>query len=394
MLIYLPKISIQLLNIGQNLTKLTKLKRIYITALNDLVTDNRVHKVACTLLESGSKVTVVGIQKKHSLTIENRPYQTKRFRLFFKNGPAFYLEFNIRVLLYLLLRKFDYIVSNDLDTLLGSFYASKLRLKTLVYDSHEYFTELPELVNREFPKKIWKLLESKILPKLKYTYTVSESIAKTYKKQYGIEMKVVRNVPYKISTGLKDESIKNGTKQILYQGSLNIGRGLEHMIDAMEFLDDTKLHIIGDGDITEDLKERIIKKGVADKVELMGRIPFDELPSITNKADLGIALEENIGLNYYYALPNKLFDYIQARIPVLVSPFPEMQKIVNKYEIGTVYDHKTPEALAEKIIEVFKLKNRYNKWKKNTSKAAEELCWENEKIILKEVYNNAGLIFN
>ena len=369
------------------------MKRIYITALNDLVTDNRVHKVACTLLESNSKVTVVGIQRRRSSPIENRRYQTKRFRLLFKNGPAFYLEFNIRILLYLLLRRFDYIVANDLDTLLGSFYASKLRLKTLIYDSHEYFTELPELVNREFPKKVWKLLESRILPRLKYTYTVSESIAKTYKKQYGIEMKVVRNVPFKISTKLMDESIKNGTKRILYQGSLNIGRGLEHMIDAMEFLDNTKLHIVGDGDITEELKERIIKKGVADKVELMGRIPFDELPSITNKADLGIALEENIGLNYYYALPNKLFDYIQARIPVLVSPFPEMQKIVNKYEIGTVYDHKTPEALAQKITEVFKLKNRYNKWKENTSKAAEELCWENEKNILKEIYTLAGLVF-
>ncbi len=370
------------------------MKRIYITALNDLITDNRVHKVACTLLESDSKVTVVGIQRKPSSPIENRPYQTKRFRLFFKNGPAFYLEFNIRILLYLLLRRFDYIVANDLDTLLGSFYASRLRLKTLIYDSHEYFTELPELVNREFPKKVWKLLESRILPRLKYAYTVSESIAKTYKKLYGIEMKVVRNVPFKVSTGLKDEFIKNGTKQILYQGSLNIGRGLEHMIDAMEFLDNAKLHIVGDGDITEKLKERIIKKGVADKVELMGRIPFDELPSITNKADLGIALEENIGLNYYYALPNKLFDYIQAGIPVLVSPFPEMQKIVNKYEIGTVYDHKTPEALAEKIKEVFKLKNRYNKWKENTFKAAEELCWENEKVILKEIYKEAGLIFN
>ena len=285
------------------------------------------------------------------------------------------------------------LISNDLDTLLPNYLVKKFKKIPLVYDSHEYFTELPELVEREFPKKVWKILESRILPKLKHSYTVSESIAKTYKKQYGVDMKVVRNVPFKSIRSKKDESKKNGTKLILYQGSLNIGRGLEQLIDAMEFLEDTKLILVGDGDITEKLRERIIKKDVAEKVDLKGRVPFDELPSITEKADLGIALEENIGLNYYYALPNKLFDYIQAGVHVLVSPFPEMQKIVNKYEIGTVYDHKTPKALADKITEVISLKNRYNKWKENAYIAAEELSWENEKNILKEVYTQSGLVF-
>ena len=369
------------------------MNRIYIVVLNDLVTDNRVHKVACTLLESNASVTVVGINRTWSSPLENRPYKTKRFKLIFNRGPAFYLEFNLRLFLFLLFKKLDLIVANDLDTLLASFCASKIKFKTLVYDSHEFFTELPELVDRKFPKKVWTILERKIMPKLQYCYTVSESIAKTYQKQYGTKMKVVRNVPYRKNELSSDDIEKERTKEILYQGSLNIGRGLEHLIDSMQYLEGSKLRIVGDGDITKQLKERIIKRGVTEKVELMGRIPFEKLPPITSKADLGIALEENIGLNYYYALPNKLFDYIQARVPVLVSPFPEMQKIVNQYEIGTVYDHKTPQALAEKIDEIFTLTNRYNKWKENTSKAAKELCWENEKIILQEVYSRAGIVF-
>lgn len=369
------------------------MKRIYIAVLNDLVTDNRVHKVACTLLESNTRVTVVGIKRNWSSTLENRPYETKRLKLIFKRGPAFYLEFNLRLFFFLLLRKVDLMVANDLDTLLASYCASKIKFKRLVYDSHEFFTELPELVDRNFPKKVWTILERIILPKLQYCYTVSESIAKSYQKQYGTDMKVVRNVPYRKDEISLDEIEKKSTKEILYQGSLNIGRGLEHLIDSMEYLQDVKLRIVGDGDITGQLKERIIQRGVTEKVELMGRIPFEQLPPITSKADLGIALEENIGLNYYYALPNKLFDYIQARIPVLVSPFPEMQKIVNQYQIGTVYDHKTPKALAEKIEEIFSLSNRYNKWKQNTSKAANELCWENEKVILQEVYTRAGIVF-
>ena len=370
------------------------MKRIYIAVTNDLITDNRIHKVANTLLKSGVKVTVVGRKKKDSLPISNRAYSTKRFNLFFSQGPAFYLEYNIRLFLYLFFRRFDIIVSNDLDTLLGSYYASKLRFKYLVYDSHEYFTEVPELVNREFPRKVWKILEGSILPKIKHAYTVSESIAKTYEKQYGIKMDVVRNVPYFIEQKRINNTDENNTKLILYQGSLNIGRGLEHIIDAMEYIDNAKLNIIGDGDITHELKARIESKKLNKKVSLRGKIPLEKLPEQTSKADLGIALEENIGLNYYYALPNKLFDYIQARVPVLTSPFPEMQKIVNKYEIGTVYDHKDPKELAKKIEEIFQLKNRYQKWKLNTEKAAQELCWEKEEKVLIKLYSEFGLKFS
>ena len=363
------------------------MKRIYLAVTNDLITDNRVHKAASTLLKSGAIVTLIGRIKSANTPAIDRPYNTKRFKLIFKQGPCFYIEYNIRLFLFLLFRRFDIIVANDLDTLLGSYLASKLKSKKLVYDSHEYFTEVPELVNRKFPKKVWKYLEKKILPKIKYAYTVSESIAKTYFKLYGVEMQVVRNVPYLNKISQEKEIQKSNSKTILYQGSLNVGRGLEQMIDAMEFIDNAKFIIIGDGDITNQLKERIQSKKLENKIELRGRIPFEDLINETSKADLGIALEENLGLNYYYALPNKLFDYIQAGVPVLVSPFPEMQKIVNEYDIGTVYDHKTPQALADKINEIFDLENRYQKWKDNTVKAAKELCWENEEKILINIYS-------
>ncbi|HAF29093.1 MAG TPA: glycosyl transferase group 1 [Bacteroidales bacterium] len=366
-------------------------KRIYLAVTNDLVTDNRVHKVATTLLKSEVSVTLIGRNKSRNTPALNRPYNTIRFNLLFKKGPYFYLEYNIRLFLFLLFHRFDIIVANDLDTLLGSFLASKLKSKKIVYDSHEYFTEVPELFNRKFPKKVWTFIERLILPKIKYACTVSESIAITYNKLYHIDLKIVRNVPN--FRNKEETQINNTTKQILYQGSLNIGRGLEQMIDAMEFTENCELVIIGDGDITNQLKERIQSKNLNHKVTLKGRIPFESLMKETLKADLGIALEENLGLNYYYALPNKLFDYIQAGVPVLVSPFPEMQKIVNKYEIGTVYDHKSPQELAKTINEIFELKNRYQKWKDNTAKAAQELCWENEEKILIQLYKQAGLVF-
>lgn len=368
-------------------------KKIYLAVTNDLVTDNRVHKVACTLQKAHAEVTLLGRLKSKNPQELNRIYQTKRFRLLFKKGPAFYFEYNLRLFCFLLFHRFDIIVANDLDTLLGSYLASKIKSKKIVYDSHEYFTEVPELVGRKFPKKVWSKIEKSILPKLKHAYTVSESIAIAYEKIYGVQMQVIRNVPYcqldPLTANQKDTNIKT----ILYQGSLNVGRGLEQMIDAMEYLDNIIFKIIGDGDVSNKLKTRVEEKSLQNKVQFLGRIPFQELLKETQKADLGIALEENLGLNYYYALPNKLFDYIQAGVPVLVSPFPEMQKIVNKYSIGTVYDHKNPQELAEKIKEIFDLEKRYLKWKENTQKAAKQLCWENEEQILIALYSQLGLSF-
>lgn len=370
-----------------------KKKKIYLAVTNDLVTDNRVHKIASTLQKANTEVTLLGRIKNNKTQKLNRTYQTKRFRLLFKKGPAFYFEYNLRLFCFLLFHRFDIIVANDLDTLLGSYIACRIKSKNIVYDSHEYFTEVPELVGRKFPKKIWSIIERFILPKIKYAYTVSESIAIAYEKIYGIQMQVIRNVPYcqlePLTVNQKDTTIKT----ILYQGSLNVGRGLEQMIDAMEYIDNSIFKIIGDGDVRDKLKTRVEEKSLQSKVQFLGQIPFQELVKETQQADLGIALEENLGLNYYYALPNKLFDYIQAGVPVLVSPFPEMQKIVNKYSIGTVYDHKNPQELAGKIKEIFDLEKRYLKWKENTQKAAKQLCWENEEKMLINLYSNLGLSF-
>ena len=366
-------------------------KRIFLAVTNDLITDNRIHKVASTLLKAKAEVTLIGRVKKIRNQALNRSYKTRRFYLLFKKGPLFYLEYNIRLLIFLLFNKFDIVVANDLDTLLASYLASKIKRKAIVYDSHEYFTEVPELVNRNFPKKVWLFIEKRILPQIKYSYTVSESIAEVYHDLYRINMQVVRNVPYRSS--LKNDTKLQSNNTILYQGALNKGRGLEQVIDAMQFLDNKQLIIVGSGDIEKQLKERVRKKNLQNKVEFKGRICIADLAKETIKADLGIALEENIGLSYYYSLPNKLFDYIQALVPVLVSPFPEMQKIVRMYDIGTICEHKTPKELAKKINEIFENKNVYKKWKSNTILAAKELSWENEEQKLICIYNKLGLKF-
>ncbi|RLD62639.1 MAG: glycosyltransferase [Bacteroidetes bacterium] len=371
------------------------MNRIILSVTNDLVTDQRVNKVALTLAKIGYDVTIVGRKLKNSLDINNRSYKTKRFKLLFNKKWMFYAEYNLRLFFYLLFKKFDILVSNDLDSLLSNYCISVIRNKKLVYDSHEYFTEVPELINRNFQKKIWLSIERFILPKIKYSYTVCKSIANDYYKKYGVKMEVIRNVPLrktatnsseKIST-LKKELCIEDKKIIIYQGSLNIGRGIEQVINAMKFIDNTIFLIIGDGDIAKKLVHLTKQKGLEKKIIFLGKIPFDKLNDYTGLADIGISLEQNLGLNYYYSLPNKIFDYINAGVPILASDLPEIANIVKKYEIGEIIKDFSPDIIADAINSMLNDEHKISEWEKKLKYAAEELCWEKEEIKLIDFYN-------
>ncbi|NPA67741.1 MAG: glycosyltransferase family 4 protein [Chlorobi bacterium] len=371
--------------------KSIKKQKIIISVTNDLVTDKRVHETAVSLIKFGYEVLLVGRKLKNSLPV-NRDYKTKRFNLPFNKGFLFYACYNIRLFLFLIFAKADIFLANDLDTLPANFLASKIRKKKLVYDSHEYFTEVPELVNRPRVKRIWEKIEEFILPKIKHSYTVCNSIADIYNKKYGIDMKVVRNIPVcefvKKQTVLSlPEEIKN-RKIILYQGAVNIGRGIEPTIKAMQYVENAVFLIIGNGDIFRDIKKLVQNLNLTNKVFFTGKIPFADLYAYTKKADIGISLEENIGLNYYYALPNKLFDYIRANLPVLASPLPEIKNIVETYDIGCFIENHKPEHIAEKINFMLTSPEKMQTWKENLKKASAELCRENEEKILKDILLN------
>jgi len=287
------------------------------------------------------------------------------------------------------------LVSNDLDTLPAVFLAARFKGIPLLFDSHEYFTELPELVGRRFVRRVWERFEKSLLPRIQYGYTVCQSISQAYQDKYGIRLAVVRNLP--VASG--KEPVLNSHEEnkqpdlILYQGAINMGRGLETMIRAMTYLEKYRLQIFGEGTITQDLVRLRDSLSLRDRIEFMGRIPFGELRIFTRQAALGISLEENIGLNYFYALPNKLFDYIQAQVPVLVSDLPEMARIVEEYRIGQVVRNRDPKFLARQVEEMMSSEEKRVEWKKNLHKAAIDLCWENEVEKLRDVFREAGLSF-
>ncbi len=362
------------------------MKKVAICVTNDLVADQRVNKVASTLSNNNFDITLIGRKLKNSLQV-NRKYKTTRFKLLFNKGFLFYANYNIRLFFYLLFSDFDIILANDLDSLTACYYAAKIKKKQIVYDSHELFTEVPELINRKFVKNFWTKIEKHILPKLKNTYTVCRSIANIYNKKYGTNFCVVRNIP--VCNNNKNITKNNSDKKIIiYQGAVNIGRGLKEIINAMQFIDNAILLIIGDGDILQDLKKIVTTKKLSNKIEFKGKIPFDKLKEITQTADLGISLEQNLGLNYYYALPNKIFDYIHSGIPVLASDLPEIRNIIKKYNVGELVNDFSTEALSTKINNLLNNDEKLNIYKQNTKLAAKELCWQTEEKNILKIFNN------
>lgn len=358
-------------------------KRIIIAVSNDLVTDQRVLKVSETLYRQGFDICLVGRKLNNSPSVK-LPFSHKRFSLLFNRSFLFYLELNIRLFIFLLFSKADIFYSNDTDTLPANFLASKLRGKKLVFDAHELFPEVPELQNRPLIKSIWQLIENLIFPHLKVSFTVCNAIADYYYKKYNIKMHVVRNVPNIQKKTSPRKLHFDQQKIILYQGALNIGRGLEWVIDAMPYVESAVLYIIGDGDIREELELKVKNMHLESRVIFHGKVAGSELQSYTSSGDIGLCLLENKGLSYYYSLPNRIFSYLHAGVPVLASPFPEIARIVEKYKTGVLTKDYSPKKLAATINDML----QHPVDTTHFEAVKQEFCWEEEEKIILNVFES------
>ena len=365
--------------------------RAIVSVTNDLYTDQRVHKVCTFLHEKGYDVLLIGRKKRTSTALTERVYKTKRMRLLFETGALFYAFFNLRLFILLLFKRADVLVSNDLDTLLANYWASKFKRKVeLVYDSHEYFTEVPELINRPRVQKVWLKIEQMIFPKLTKIYTVNDSIAKIYADLYFKDIKVVRNIsPLWKNTAILDKkslNIPENKRLLILQGAgINIDRGAEEMIEAMTQID-AVLMVVGDGDVVPQLKKRVEHLQLTEKVIFYGKKPYDKMMNYTYHAEIGLTLDKPTNMNYRLSLPNKVFDYMHAGTAVVATEIKEVVKIVRNYEIGEVLESLTTDQLAATINRILSDKDRLNTYQENCAKAAQVENWNNETKILNSIY--------
>lgn len=380
-----------------------KQRRIILSVTNDLVTDQRVHRSCTALSEAGYDVTLVGRRLPDSGPVE-RPYKTVRMRLLFRKKAVFYAEYNLRLFLRLLFSPTDAFYANDTDSLPANYLAAVLRRKPLFFDAHEMFPEVPELVGRPKVKLFWTRIEDRIFPRLSRPHraavTVCQSIADIYRKRYGLNMRVVRNVPmsfpkYNDAASQILASLPQDKRILLYQGAVNVGRGIEWIMAAMPYLPECHLVIAGVGDTYLQLKAEAAKQGLKN-ITFLGRVEPATLHGLTAAASLGLSLLENRGLNYYYSLPNRIADFVQSEVPVLATDFPEIRRVVETYGIGTLVEpapfdvatqHSTPpdpQRMAQIIRDTLaewdslNLDERHRRF----ALAAADLTWENDKKTL------------
>ena len=360
---------------------------VRISVINDISYDQRMLKTAHTLYEHNYDVHIIGRSLPSSKPLEKNNFTPHRLQCVFNKGKLFYLEFNLRLILFMLFKSKGIYVSTDLDTLFAMRILSLIKRSPLVYDAHEYFTEVPELSHRPISKGAWRVLERILLPGIKYCYTVSPGLVYLFKKNYKKNFSLVRNMPR-----LKSLPIQNNQsqKRILYQGALNVGRGLEVAIRAMKHVN-AELYIVGEGDISEKLKEMVSYLQLESKVTFTGNISPEALTELTRKASVGINLLENRGLNYYYSLANKFFDYIEAGIPQISMRFPDYDQLNQEYEVALLMDGLNEFVLSNAINDLLTDSELYTKFHKNALKAREVLCWEKEEQTLLDIYNGIEL---
>lgn len=365
--------------------------KVILSVTNDLFCDQRVEKTAETLAAMGCDVLLVGRCYRNSPSPSSGNYSVKRLHLFFRKGALFYAEFNLRLFLFLLFQKCDILVSNDLDTLLPNLLISKLRRKKLVYDSHEYFCGILEIQNRPRIKKIWQKIEKFCFPKLNNIITVSQSIAEQYGKEYGKNVTVVRNIPRLLQTEYihtrKSLQLPEDKFIIILQGNaIHKGRGGEEMIEAMTEIDNALLLVIGQGDVILEMKQMAKTLQIEERILFINRVAPQLLRNYTHLADLGVSFDQNLSLNHYFSLPNKIFEYIHAEVPVLTSNLPERKRIVEQYQVGIVIDNFSPTIIAKEINKLIENKEIIDTYKKNCREAAQVLNWENEEKLIQKIY--------
>lgn len=358
-------------------------KKILVSVISDLVTDQRVQKECNTLNKIGYDVLLIGRKSELSFGLNELPFKTIRFYNIFKRGPLMYLVFNIQLFFYLLYKTGDVLWSNDLDTLLPNYLVSRIKKSILIYDSHEYFTES---VYKKTSRKFWLWLEEKIFPHLKNVITVNDSIKSIYENKYGVAITVLRNVSSSIEYNSQpDLVLPTGKKILIIQGmGINENRGAEEAVLTMPHLpDEFVLYFVGGGTVFQKIKELVAQLKLDTRVIFINALPYAQMMEYTKQSYLGLVLEKvESSDEHRLALPNKLFDYIHAGVPVLSTEVVEIKSIIDQYDIGFCINNSEPASIAANIVNISENENTYNRWKANTYMAANEFNWEKEEKIL------------
>ena len=356
--------------------------RIYLCATSDPRYDQRMQRIASSLHHQGWDVTLVGRSIQPTSTSSTAAYKTHQLSVPFTRGKAFYASFNIRLFFYLLKQKPDAIYAVDLDTILPCLWASLLLKKPRIYDAHELFCEMQEIVRRPFIYRIWKKIESYAVPKFPHTITVNQAIADELNRLYQISPVVIRNMP--VSNPFA--GVVKKTKEILYQGAVNEGRAFDALLEAMRSVDG-HLTICGDGNYMPQVRGLIQSHQLEQKVSLLGMVLPEALRKITAEAAIGITLFEKTAESNRLSLANRFFDYVQGHTPQLCVGYPEYQALNKIHPVAVLIDEPKPEQIAWALNTLLNDDHEWEERHQACKAAAQHWNWhQEEKKLLDKIH--------
>lgn len=358
-------------------------KKIIFTVTNDLNFDQRMIRICSSLSNAGYDVTLVGFKRRNSPELIDRPFKQKRLPIIAEQGKLLYIHYWLSLFWYLMMARVDIICAIDLDTIIPVYYASKLKGKKRVYDAHEIFTDLKEVISRPVIHKMWLWIANHTIPNFPVGYTIGDCYAEDFKKRYSVTYGVVRN-----ATLLRPfvPEAKNETF-VLYQGAVNVGRCFEQLIPAMKLVN-APLVVCGNGNFYTQALAITAENGLNEKISFKGYIPPSELTAYTKAATIGITLFEDTSLSNRLSLANRFFDYMHYGVPQLCIAYPEYQKVNERFEVALLIEDTSPESIAAAINKLLNDKAYYDRLRENCLKAREVYCWQEEEKKLLKIYNS------
>lgn len=359
-------------------------KKVCIAFLGNPLHDSRITNLTNSLRYDGLRVSVIGFD----WFITSQDYFDDYFSIYKlvkrRLRILFYLKFVYILLRELYKTKAHLYIAEDFYTLPFVCFIAKRRKAKIFYNSRELYAFLGGLRNRPVLQALVKKIEAHYIRKVDLVLTTGKMDSEFLEKFYGINNTlVIRNIPLlqrptKKIDFRKDYGIAENKLILLYQGVLLEGRGIPHILKAMRFMENSVLLILGEGEQKSNFQKLASELGVGERIIFAGSVKQEELINYTAGADVGLSLIENISVSYYHALPNKLFEYIMAGLPVLSSDLPQMKKIIETYQVGEAIDITN----ISNIVDALKLweqdLNLIGKFKHNCIIAAKDLNWEAE----------------
>jgi glycosyltransferase involved in cell wall biosynthesis len=356
--------------------------------VTDFTTEYRLYRQVCSLQKKGLRVRVTGFRDparpcrlSHWRGVEVAPVRVGRKNL---PGPLFFMLFMLKMFLVALKARPRVLLACDLPVLFPFFLASRFLRARLVYDSREIFTELADVYRRPARKLFWQSLERLAVLGVDRSMTVCESDRTALAGKYPrLEPVVVRNLPLfrpvMDSKALRRRlDIPAGEPVILFQGSLLTSGGVVEIVESAPFLEKGRIVIIGDGPEKGRVMAAMDQVKHTERVHYLPPLPFSDLHEITCSADIGVYAGRADGQNLENALPNKVFEYALAGLPMILSDLPELRALNRAFDVGVLLEEVSGKAVADSINRLLPDGPAMQRHRENALRMGREMCWENE----------------